>query len=105
MEDNIMVTFDNNLMEREKTVSELIPIRQDTGAGDPDTFEYSDVRYKFMMAFVDDEIIAITQVKILDTPDEEEKEYQEVATFHMHKDAFTAFHDMVDAFKRKMNKD
>jgi hypothetical protein len=56
-----------------------------------------------MMANVDDEIIGITQVKILDTPDEEEKEYQELATFHMHKDAFVAFADMVTSFNRKRN--
>jgi phosphate uptake regulator len=102
MEEDIMVKFEPNLMEREKIVKELVPIRNEGGAGDPDTFEYDDVKYKFMMAFVDDEIVAITQIKILETPEDEEKEYQEVATFHMHKDAFIAFHDMVDAFKRKM---
>lgn len=96
-----MVKFDPHMMEREKVVQELIPIANDGGGGDPDTFEYSPVKYKFFMAFVDDEIIAISQVKILDTPDEEEKEYQEVATFHMHKSAFIAFEDMVSTFKRK----
>lgn len=96
-----MVEFESNLMEREKVVQELVPIRQETGAGDPDTFEHAPVKYKFMIANVDDEMVGVTQVKILETPDEEENEYQEVATFHMHKDAFTAFEDMVSSFKRK----
>jgi hypothetical protein len=96
-----MVKFEPHFMEREKVVKELIPIANDGGAGDPDTFEYSDVKYKFFMTFVDEEIIAVSQVKILETPDEEEKEYQEVATFHMHKSAFTAFEDMITTFKRK----
>jgi hypothetical protein len=88
-------------IEREKTVKELVPVKQEGGGGDPDTFEYADVRYKFLIAQVDDEIVGVTQVKILDTPDEEEKEYQEVATFHMHKDAFVAFEDMVRTFKER----
>jgi len=96
-----MVEFDRNMVEREKVVEELIPIRQEGGGGDPDTFEYAPVKYKFMICNVDDEMFGITQVKILETPDDEEKEYQEVATFHMHKDAFTAFEDMVSSFKRK----
>ena len=48
-----------------------------------------------MVVDVDNEIVAISQVKILETPDEEEKEYQEVATFHMHKDAFKVFLDLL----------
>jgi hypothetical protein len=98
-----MIEFDTNMTEREIVVQELIPIATEGGGGDPDTFEHAPVKYKFMMANVDDEIIGITQVKILDTPDEEEKEYQELATFHMHKDAFVAFADMVTSFNRKRN--
>ena len=81
------------MIEKEITVKELIPsLGADYGTED---FEYADVKYKFMVFDVDNEIVAISQVKILETPDEEEKEYQEVATFHMHKDAFKVFLDLL----------
>lgn len=81
------------MIEKEITVKELIPsLGADYGTED---FEYADVKYKFMMMDVDNEIVAISQVKILETPDEEEKEYQEVATLHMHKDAFKVFLDLL----------
>lgn len=81
------------MIEKEITVKELIPsLGVEYGTED---FEYADVKYKFMVVDVDDEIVAISQVKILETPDEEEKEYQEVATFHMHKDAFKVFLDLL----------
>ena len=82
------------MIEKEITVKELIPsLGADYGMED---FEYADVKYKFMVIDVDNEIVAISQVKILDTPDEEEKEYQEVATLHMHKDAFKVFLDLLN---------
>lgn len=81
------------MIEKEIIVKELIPsLGADYGLED---FEYADVKYKFMVIDVDNEIVAISQVKILETPDEEEKEYQEVATLHMHKDAFKVFLDLL----------
>jgi hypothetical protein len=90
------------MIEKELTVRELIPTKQEGGGGDPDTFEYADVRYKYFIAQVDPETVAVSQVKILDTPDEEEKEYQEVATLHMHNDAFTVFENMIATFKERV---
>ena len=84
------------MIEKEITVKELIPsLRNDYGS--EDDFEYADVKYKFFVGDVDHEIVAVSQVKILDTPDEEEHEYQEVATFHMHKDAFKVFVEAINS--------
>ena len=81
------------MIEKEIIVKELIPsLGADYGTED---YEYADVKYKFMVIDVDNEVVGISQIKILETPDEEEKEYQEVATLHMHKDAFKVFLDLL----------
>jgi len=83
------------MIEKEIVVKELIPsLRSEYGM--EDDFEYADVTYKFMVVDVDNEMVGISQIKILQTPDEEEKEYQEIATFHMHKDAFRVFVDLLN---------
>lgn len=83
------------MIEKEIVVKELIPsLRNEYGM--EDDFEYADVKYKFMVVDVDNEMVGISQIKILETPDEEEKEYQEVATFHMHKDAFKLFVELLN---------
>jgi len=95
-EDNFMPDHMNGMIEKEIVVKELIPsLGADYGMED---FEYADVTYKYFIANVDDEIVAISQLKILQTPDEEEKEHHEQATFHIQKDAFKVFAEMIAEF-------
>jgi len=95
-EDEMVATQLNGLIEKEIAVKELIPsLGADYGMED---YEYADVTYKYFIANVDDETVAISQLKILETPDEEEKQHQEQATFHIQKDAFNVFAEMIAEF-------
>jgi hypothetical protein len=95
-EDEMMAVQMSGLIEKEIVVKELIPsLGADYGTED---FEYADVTYKYFIANVDDETVVISQLKILQTPDEEEKEHQEQATFHIQKDAFKVFAEMIAEF-------
>jgi hypothetical protein len=95
-EDEMAAVQLNGLIEKEIAVKELIPsLGADYGMED---YEYADVTYKYFIANVDDETVAISQLKILETPDEEQKQHQEQATFHIQKDAFKVFAEMIAEF-------
>lgn len=87
-------------IEREKVVKELIAIGEE---GDADTFETTDVKYKYIIGMVDEDTIGITQIKIIQ--DGEHEEYEEVATFHMVKSAFTMFADAIESFSRILKRE
>lgn len=96
------------MIEREVVVKELIPsgMHDYMTTEEKEELEKADVKYRFMIGRVDDEVdnmVGITQIKILETPEDEQEEYQEMASFHMTGDAFKVFLEALADFTKEEN--